>query len=89
MKLPKHLLPAGLVALALLLPDLASAQGDPFSAGAQWFVGGPARGVAMVAVLALGVAMWVFRASLGILGMVLGGGLVIANAAVAVGWMGF
>jgi type IV secretory pathway VirB2 component (pilin) len=72
----------------VILPDLAFAQGDPFTEGASWFQGSIARGVAMVAVMGLGVALWIFRASLGLVGMVLGGGVVVANAAIIVGWMG-
>ena len=50
---------------------------------------GHARGVAMLAVIAIAVAMWMLRASLGLAALVLGGGLIAANATTIVGWMGF
>ncbi|NOG73585.1 hypothetical protein [Roseicella sp. DB1501] len=82
-----------LVAAALLLPDIALAQagggGDPFSQAVTWFVSGPARGVAMLAVACVAVLAWVFTASLRVVGFVLGGGLVLANVNTIVGWMGF
>ena len=82
-------LAAALAALAFL-PCVASAQGgDPFSAGVQWFIGGPARGVAMFAVAAVAVMLWFLMRSLAIPGLVLGGGLILANAQTIVGWMGF
>lgn len=82
-------LAAALAALAAL-PSIAAAQGgDPFSAGVQWFIGGPARGVAMFAVAAVAVMLWFLMRSLTIPGLVLGGGLILANAQTIVGWMGF
>lgn len=82
-----------LMAVALLSPDTALAQagggGDPFSAAVNWFVGGPARGVAMLAVACVAVLAWIFTASLRVVGFVLGGGLVLANVNTIVGWMGF
>jgi type IV secretory pathway VirB2 component (pilin) len=87
------ILAAALTVAVLLLPDLAFAQagggGDPFSAAVQWFVGGPARGVAMLAVACVAVLAWIFTASLRVVGFVLGGGLVLANVQTIVGWMGF
>ena len=84
---------AAMAVAVLLLPDLALAQagggGDPFSAAVQWFVGGPARGVAMLAVACVAVLAWIFTASLRVVGFVLGGGLVLANVDTIVGWMGF
>ena len=49
------------------------------------------RGTLDIVDTAVGVGVGIVAAVilLKILGMVLGGGLVIANAAVAVGWMGF
>lgn len=81
---------ASLAAAVLLLPAVAAAQGyDPFTAGANWFISGPARGVAMFAVVAVAVMLWFFMRSLTIPGLVLGGGLIMANASTIVGWMGF
>lgn len=83
------------LALAVLLLSVffvapALAQGaDPFTAGTTWFIGGPARGIAMFAVAAAAVLLWFFMGSLRIAGLVLGGGLIIANAATIVGFMGF
>lgn len=77
-------------AALVLLPSLAFAQsGDPFSSGVDWFIGGPARGVAMLSVAAGAVLLWFLSGSLRIAGMVLGGGLILANADTIVGWMGF
>lgn len=77
----------------LLLPSLAWAQAgggaDPFSTGVQWFVSGPARGVAMLSVAAAAVLVWFLMGSLRLAGFVLGGGLILANAQTIVGWMGF
>ena len=90
---PATLAAAAMAVAVLLLPDLALAQagggGDPFSAAVQWFVGGPARGVAMLAVACVAVLAWIFTASLRVVGFVLGGGLVLANVDTIVGWMGF
>ena len=55
----------------------------------NWFIGGPARGVAMLAIACVAVLAWVFTASLRVVGFVLGGGLVLANIDTIVGWMGF
>lgn len=80
-------------AALLLLPSLAWAQAgggaDPFSTGVQWFVSGPARGVAMLSVAAAAVLVWFLMGSLRLAGFVLGGGLILANAQTIVGWMGF
>jgi type IV secretory pathway VirB2 component (pilin) len=80
-------------AAVLLLPALAFAQagggGDPFSSGVQWFVSGPARGVAMLSVAAAAVLVWFLMGSLRLAGFVLGGGLILANVQTIVGWMGF
>lgn len=80
-------------AAILLLPALAFAQAgggaDPFSTGVQWFVSGPARGVAMLSVAAAAVLVWFLMGSLRLAGFVLGGGLILANAQTIVGWMGF
>ena len=77
-------------AVMLLLPELAAAQGaDPFSQGVNWFIGGPARGVAMFAVAAVAVALWFLARSPVLAGCVLAGGLVLANAQAIVGFMGF
>jgi len=77
----------------VLLPTLASAQmgggADPFSTGVQWFVSGPARGIAMLSVAAAAVLVWFLMGSLRLAGFVLGGGLILANAQTIVGWMGF
>ena len=81
-----------LLCCALLWPDLAFAQAagsDPFIQAVNWFVGGPARGVAMLAIACVAVLAWVFTASLRVVGFVLGGGLVLANIDTIVGWMGF
>ena len=81
-----------LLAVTLLWPDLAFAQAtgsDPFTQAVNWFVGGPARGVAMLAIACVAVLAWVFTASLRVVGFVLGGGLVLANIDTIVGWMGF
>lgn len=80
-------------AALLLLPSQAWAQAgggaDPFSTGVQWFVSGPARGVAMLSVAAAAVLVWFLMGSLRLAGFVLGGGLILANAQTIVGWMGF
>jgi hypothetical protein len=55
----------------------------------QWFVSGPARGVAMLSVAAAAVLVWFLMGSLRLAGFVLGGGLILANAQTIVGWMGF
>lgn len=73
--------------LAAIAPALA--QADPFTTGVNWFTTGPARGVAMLAVAGVAVAAWMFSASLRIVGLVLAGGLVLANIQTIVGWMGF
>ena len=77
----------------LLLPSLALAQvggsADPFSTGVQWFISGPARGVAMLSVAAAAVLVWFLMGSLRLAGFVLGGGLILANVQTIVGWMGF
>jgi len=83
------LLAGAVLAVSLLLPDLALAASDPFESGVKWFVGGPARGVAMLAVACIAVMAWIFSASLRVVGFVLGGGLVLANVDTIVGWMGF
>jgi type IV secretory pathway VirB2 component (pilin) len=84
---------AGLLLCCVLLwPDLAFAQAagsDPFTQAVNWFVAGPARGVAMLAIACVAVLAWVFTASLRVVGFVLGGGLVLANIDTIVGWMGF
>ena len=84
---------AFVAAALLLLPSLAWAQAgggaDPFSTGVQWFVSGPARGVAMLSVAAAAVLVWFLMGSLRLAGFVLGGGLILANAQTIVGWMGF
>jgi hypothetical protein len=84
---------AVMAAALLLLPSLAWAQAgggaDPFSTGVQWFVSGPARGVAMLSVAAAAVLVWFLMGSLRLAGFVLGGGLILANAQTIVGWMGF
>lgn len=83
---------ASLLAFTLLWSDAAFAQaagGDPFTEAVNWFVGGPARGVAMLAIACVAVLAWVFTASLRAVGFVLGGGLVLANIDTIVGWMGF
>jgi len=66
-----------------------AAGSDPFTQAVNWFVGGPARGVAMLAIACVAVLAWVFTASLRVVGFVLGGGLVLANIDTIVGWMGF
>lgn len=92
---PKSLPAAAALAAAalLLLPSLALAQvgggADPFSTGVQWFVSGPARGVAMLSVAAAAVLVWFLMGSLRLAGFVLGGGLILANAQTIVSWMGF
>mgnify|MGYP002779885025 CR=1 FL=1 len=86
---PSVVAAAGLAALLLLAADPASAQANAFEAGANWFIGSIARGVAMVAVVVLGIAAWFLSASLRMVGLVVGGGLIIANVDTIVGWMGF
>ena len=78
-----------LLCCTLLWPDAAWAASDPFTEAVNWFVAGPARGVAMLAVACVAVLAWVFTASLRVVGFVLGGGLVLANIDTIVGWMGF
>jgi len=83
-----------LVALAVLavgaFPDLALAQSqDPFTTGTTWFISGPARGVAMLAVAAIAVALFFLRFSLMFIGCVLAGGLLLANISTVVGFLGF
>ncbi len=80
-----------LLAATSLWPDLAFAAGgdDPFTQGVKWFTGGPAKGVAMLGVVAIAVALWFFAGSLRLAGMVLGGALIIANIDTIVGWFGF
>lgn len=77
-----------LLALSFFLASPALAQ-DAFQSGVTWFIGGPARSIAMFAVAALAVALWFFMGSLRIAGLVLGGGLILANADTIVSWMGF
>jgi hypothetical protein len=77
-----------LVVPLLLLANNAMAQ-DAFSQGVTWFIGGPARGVAMLAVAAIAVGAWMLTASLRIVSLVLGGGVALANVDTVVGWMGF
>ncbi len=78
-----------LLAFTLLWSEPAFAASDPFTEAVNWFVGGPARGVAMLAIACVAVLAWVFTASLRVVGFVLGGGLVLANIDTIVGWMGF
>lgn len=85
----RRALALGLFALPLLLmADPAMAQ-DAFSEGVNWFIGGPARGIAMLAVAVIAVAAWMLTSSLRMVGMVLGGGVLLANVDTVVGWMGF
>jgi type IV secretory pathway VirB2 component (pilin) len=81
-----------LASCLMLFPDLAVAQtggSDAFSQAVTWFTGGPARGVASLAVAAVAVMLWLFMGSLRVAGMVLAGGLLLANISTIVGWMGF
>lgn len=79
-----------LAALSLVLvADPAFAQANVFEEGANWFINDVARGVAMFAVVILGIAAWFFTASLRMVGMIVAGGLIIANVDTIVGWMGF
>ncbi|TPG52466.1 hypothetical protein EAH89_18040 [Roseomonas nepalensis] len=72
------------------LPDLALAQGaDPFTTGTTWFISGPARGIAMLAVAAIAVALFFLRFSLMFIGCVLAGGLLLANITTIIGFLGF
>lgn len=82
-----HCVLVAALTLATIAPALA--QADPFTTGVNWFTTGPARGVAMLAVAGVAVAAWMFSASLRIVGLVLAGGLVLANIQTIVGWMGF
>jgi hypothetical protein len=87
----RHLPFAALALTAIAaFPDLALAQGsDPFTTGTTWFVSGPARGIAMLAVAAVAVALFFLRFSLMFIGCVLAGGLLLANISTIVGFMGF
>ena len=84
-----------MLAAAAFLPSLAAAQGiggggrDPFSAAVDWFVSGPARGVAMLGIAAVAVALWFLARSPVLAGCVLAGGLILGNIGTIVGFMGF
>jgi hypothetical protein len=80
---------AALLLSAFFVHPVLAQGGDPFLQGVTWFIGGPARGIAMFAVAAAAVLVWFFMGSLRIAGFVLGGGLILANARTIVGWMGF